>query len=277
MSQHATAHAGAQEITARLNYAVDTGEMLVNEIAAPGGTSRRIVGKYEDRRVRMRDGRAARDQFRLDTHGFVFVDHPTRVTDFYDDDEVRAVYYPELERLILDQTGGRRVHIFDHTRRHSDEGIRAERKVREPATSVHNDYTEWSGPQRVRDILPDEAEELLKRRFAIVQVWRAINTPIEHSPLAMCDARTLGADDLLISERRAPGRIGQTYRITYNPAHEWYWFPGMTRDEALVFKVYDSDAGSPARWTAHSAFDNPTAPAAAPPRESMEARSFVFW
>ncbi len=274
MSDAAILPDAGQTINANLTYAIDTGEKLVNEISETGGTSRRVVGKYQDVPVSMRDGRELRGQFDLHTHGFIFIDQKSQVPDFYDDQAIKDIYYSEMECLILGVTGARRVHIFDHTRRHSDE---AARKVREPATSVHNDYTEWSGPQRLRDILPDEAEELLKRRFAIVQIWRAINTPIEVTPLAMCDARTLDPGDLLISERRAPGRIGQTYRITHNPAHEWFWFPKMTRDEALVFKVYDSDASNQSRWTAHSAFHNPIAPSGAHPRESMEIRSFVFW
>jgi len=102
---------------------------------------------------------------------------------------------------------------------------------------VHNDYTEWSGPQRVRDLLPQEADELLRRRFAIVQVWRPIRHPVETFPLAICDAPSLSDDDLVVSERRYPNRVGQTYAISYNPKHRWYWFPHMRRDEAIVFKV----------------------------------------
>lgn len=264
-------------IAVNLTYAVRGGEAPVNEVAGPGATSRRVAGAYEEHEVMVRNGRASGDSFNLETHGFVFVDHDTQVPDFYDDKAIAGIYYPEMERLILDKTGGRRVHIFDHTLRHSDEATREQRSVREPALSVHNDYTEWSGPQRLRDILPDEAEDLLKNRFAIVQVWRSINTPIESTPLAMCDARSLDVADLITTERRSPGRIGQTYRIAYNPKQEWYWFPRMSRDEALVFKVYDSQADSPSRWTAHSAFQNPSAPAGAPPRESIEIRSFVFW
>ena len=98
---------------------------------------------------------------------------------------------------------------------------------------VHNDYTEWSAPQRVRDILPDEAEELLKRRFAIIQVWRPIRYPVETYPLAMADARTLSPDDMIVSERRAPGRIGQTYAIKYNPAHKWYLVPAHAAGRSL--------------------------------------------
>jgi hypothetical protein len=142
---------------------------------------------------------------------------------------------------------------------------------------VHNDYTEWSGPQRVRDLLPDEAEELLKRRFAIVQVWRPIRLPVESSPLAICDARSVADDDLVISERRYPNRVGQTYAITYNPNHKWFWFPRMRRDEAIVFKVFDSLKDGRARWTAHTAFDDPSSPPNARPRESIEIRTLAFF
>jgi len=92
----------------------------------------------------------------------------------------------------------------------------------------------------------------------------------------MADARTLAPSDMIISERRAPGRIGQTYAIKYNPAHKWYWFPRMRREEALVFKTYDSQRDV-ARWTAHTAFEDPTSPPNARPRESIEIRTFAFF
>src|SRR6202040_3689368 len=122
-----------------------------------------------------------------------------------------------------------------------------------------------------------EAEELLKRRFAIIQVWRPIRHPVETAPLGICDARTLSPDNLVISERRYPDRVGQTYAITYNPAHQWYWFPRMRREEALVFKVYESETDGRARWTAHTAFDDPTSPPHARPRESIEIRTLAFF
>jgi hypothetical protein len=190
---------------------------------------------------------------------------------------VRRVYYSEIEALIKAETGARRVVVFDHTLRTADDAFREAHKIREPVQRVHNDYTEWSGPQRVRDVLPDEADELLRRRFAIVQAWRAIRHPIESFPLAIADATSLAPEDLVISERRYPNRVGQTYAITYNPAHRWYWFPRMTRDEAIVFKVYDSLKDGRARWTAHTAFDDPTSPVNARPRESIEIRTFAFF
>ena len=155
--------------------------------------------------------------------------------------------------------------------------LRQAKKIREVVSRVHNDYTEWSAPQRVRDILPDEAEDLLKRRFAIIQVWRPIRLPVETHPLAMADAQTLSPNDMIVSERRAPGRIGQTYAIKYSPSHKWYWFPRMRREEAYVFKVFDSMKDGRARWTAHTAFEDPTTPPHARPRESIEIRTLAFF
>jgi hypothetical protein len=142
---------------------------------------------------------------------------------------------------------------------------------------VHNDYTEWSAPQRVRDLLPQEADALLARRLAIVQVWRPIRRPVESWPLAIADAQSLSPSDMVVTERRYPDRIGQTSAITYNPAHRWYWFPYMRPDEALVFKVYDSLKDGRARFTAHTAFEDPTAPPHPRPRESIEIRTLAFF
>lgn len=269
--------AAPRNVTAALTYAVDTGVKPVNETMEAGNMARRRTGVCERRKMEIRDGRPLRAAFDLETHGFAFVDHPTAVGDFFDPGQLASVYYPEVERLVRDRTGARRVLVFDHTLRSGDEDVREARKVREPVKSVHNDYTEWSGPQRVRDLLPDEADALLARRFAIVQVWRAIGRPIRSDPLAIADARSLGPADLVAAERRYPDRVGETYQIAWNPAHEWYWFPEMAHGEALVFKVYDSETDGRARFTAHSSFDDPEAPDDAPPRESIEVRTVAFF
>ena len=264
-------------ITADIPYTVDTGEKLVNETFGPNNIRRRSQGTWEKRRMQVEDGRAVVGELDLEKQGFVLVEHKTAMRDFFDAEELKRVYYPEAERLIKQVSGASRVHIFDHTLRSGNEGEREEKLIREPVLSAHNDYTEWSGPQRVRDLMGDEAEALLKRRFAIVQVWRAINKPIETNPLAMADARSVEPGDLLVSERRYPGRVGQTYRLKYNPKHRWFYFPRMTRDEAIVFKVYDSDTGGRARFTAHTSFDDPGTPPGAPPRQSIELRALAFF
>jgi hypothetical protein len=266
-----------ESIQATVNYIVNNGTKLFTYTGEPGSNDRRNGGETDTRQVVMHNGRPIADQLVLDRDGFRFVPHDTKVKDFFDEDEIRQTYYPEMEELIKAESGASRVVVFDHTLRTADDALRESKKIREVVRRAHNDYTEWSGPQRVRDFLPDEADDLLSRRFAIIQVWRPIRHPVETFPLAICDARSVSPDDFAISERIYPNRVGQTYAVTYNPAHQWYWFPRMRRDEALVFKVYDSETDGRARWTAHTAFDDPTSPPNARPRESIEIRTLAFF
>jgi hypothetical protein len=266
-----------QTIEATVNYIVDNGEKLFTYTGGPGSLDVRTGGTPDPRRVTIHNARLEPQPFVLDRDGFRFVRHDTKVADFFDEKEVRSVYYREMEALVKAESGASRVVVFDHTLRTADDDLREQRKIREVVRRVHNDYTEWSGPQRVRDLLPDEAADLLSRRFAIIQVWRPIRHPVESHPLAICDARSISSEDFVISERRYPDRIGQTYAITYNPNHRWYWLPRMRRDEALVFKVYDSLKDGRARWSAHTAFDDPTSPPNARPRESIEIRTLAFF
>ena len=186
------------------------------------------TGTYETRETVIRNGRPLRDTFSLEETGFVFVDHATKTGDFFDPEELASTYYPEVEALIKRLTGAKRVLIFDHTLRSGSEETREERKVREPVTQVHNDYTERSGPRRVRDLLPDEADELLKRRFAIVQVWRAITRPIEshtarHRRRAQPRAgepRRLGAALSGPGGRDLPDFLGPGSQVVLLPAHD---------------------------------------------------------
>jgi len=277
MAQLADQDSFPATMEATVNYLLDTGEMPYTYTGGPGSTEVRSEGKIDPRTVTMHNARLELDRFVLDRDGFCYVRHDTRVKDFFDQEEIHRVYYPEMEALIKAQTGATRVVVFDHTLRTADDAFREQHKIREVVRRVHNDYTEWSGPQRLREVLPDEADGLLARRFAIVQVWRPIRHPVETHPLAICDARTVSADDFVVSERRYPNRIGQTYSVTYNPAHRWYWLPRMRRDEALVFKVYDSLKDGTARWTAHTAFDDPSSPPHARPRESIEIRTMAFF
>ena len=262
--------------TVGIPYTVDNGEILVNESFGPKNIHGRRSGTVELKTMTLLNGRALSERLSLDEQGFVFVEHKTQVKDFFDENQLRTIYYPEIEELIRSQSGASRVVIFDHALRSGDEAEREEKLVRNPVLQAHNDYTEWSGPNRLREILPDEADELLKHRFAIIQVWRAINRPIQSNPLALADARSIAFEDLMVAERRYPHRVGQTYRLKYNPDNRWIYFPEMRRDEAIVFKVYDSDKNR-ARFTAHTSFEDPATPPGAPPRQSIEMRAFAFF
>jgi hypothetical protein len=261
----------------RIRYTAATGEKLVNVTFGPNNIRRRTAGTEEVHDVEIRNGRISSSPFCLDENGFVLVEHSTAIRDFFDQAELKRVYYPEVSELVRGVSAAARVVVFDHTLRSGDEAERQARFIREPLLSAHNDYTEWSGPNRVRELMGDEAEALLKRRFAIIQVWRAINQPVQCNPLAIADSKSVAAEDLLIAERRYPHRIGQTYRLKYSPKHRWFYFPQMRRDEALVFKVFDSETDGRARFTPHTSFDDPSTPLGAPPRQSIEARALAFF
>ena len=266
-----------ETIEAELIYLADTGEKLVTQVADPGGRDQRQGGGNETHRVKIQNGRPLADRFEFEREGFRFLGDKSQVRNFHDEGEIRRVYYPECEALIQKVSGAKRVVVFDHTLRTASDAQRETQKIRDIVSRVHNDYTEWSGPQRVRDVMGEEAETLLRGRFAIIQVWRPINHPVESHPLAICDAQTVRPGTLVVNERHYQDRIGQTFAITYDSEQRWYWFPRMRPDEALVFKVYESLRDGRARWTAHTAFADPSAPPHARPRESIEIRTLAFF
>jgi hypothetical protein len=278
MMQLAATRDSASSIRAKLNYIVDNGVAPVVYVDWPEMERNATPPQYELREVEIRNGRLLRDQFELDIHGFAFVDHDTKVREFADPSERNAVYDQEIANLIKHCSGASEVVVFDHTIRVGDLQTRAAISARAPVKGVHNDYTENSAPKRLRDILGDtEAERRLNQRFAIVQVWRPINRKVLIDPLAICDARSIPEEGFVALQRRYPDRTAEVYHIAYNPRHIWYYFPEMERHEALVFKVFDSDATGRARFTAHTAFEDPNTPAEAWPRESIETRTFAFF
>lgn len=263
----------AKYATARMRFLVDTGVMPVSASVGPTGRIEHR-GEYEVRSVELEDVRG--EATSLDREGFVRVDQPTAVADFYDPSAVAAVYYEEVRALVRAATGARRVEVFDHTLRSADVREQAERVLREPLDVAHNDYTVGSGPERLRLALPDEAGALLARRFAIVQVWRPTHEPVAARPLALCDARSVDAAHLRRAERRHKDRVGYIYHLLADPAQRWCWFPNLRRDEAIVFKVFDSDPRR-ARFTPHASPTLDQTPADAPPRRSIEVRTLAFF
>jgi hypothetical protein len=265
-------------IRARFNYVVPMTSPAVRYIDWPEMEHLAVPPQYELHEMVIRDGRPVRDTFELDTHGFVFADHHTKVKDFADEAERKRVYEPEVQALIRKHSGASEVVVFDHTIRLTDDKSQRVVGARPTVKGVHNDYTERSAPVRLREIVGDaEAERRMQKRWAIIQVWRPIRGAVMIDPLGICDGRSIPQKGFIRVERRYKYRTGEVYHIAHDPNHTWYWFPKMNRNEALVFKVFDSDASKPSRFTAHSAFDDPNTPPDAPPRESIETRTFAFW
>jgi hypothetical protein len=224
------------------------------------------------------DARPMASDISLDREGFAVLRHSSAVQNFWDEEEVRRVYYPEVQRVLAEATGATRVFIFDHTLRRRVRGVadRAPGTPRQPATRVHVDHTAKSGPQRVRDFFGDDAADLLRGRVQVINLWRPIRGPLRDAPLAVCDASSVASVDLVPSDLVYQHRVGETYDVTYNPAHRWFYVPEMQPDEALLLKCYDSATDGRARFAPHTAFEDPTAPADVLPRESIEIRTLVF-
>jgi len=264
-------------VEAPVNYLADLSVKPVTYNPPPGTGLARRDGNYRDFKVRIHDARPIARDLSLDRQAFILTHHDTEMRDFYDQEEVRAKYEAEVEALIKRKTGASMVVVFDHTIRTADRAV--ERGLRTPVRSVHNDYTEKSGPQRVRDLLPpDEAEARLKKRFAEYNVWRNIDHhPVEMSPLGFVDAQSIAPRDLAVCDLVYADRTGEIYQGVYNADHQWQYIPAMTRDEAIVIKCYDSLKDGRARFSLHSAFDDPTTPANARPRQSIEVRTLAFF
>ena len=261
----------------------------------------------------------------IDVHGFELLDRPlgNPDLDFYDHEQVVRDYYPECEAVLRQITGAARVRAFDHNIRSTagNQGgrrIRGGQQVQGPAHIVHGDYTLTSGPQRLRDLAKPpgvndtlrsvlaEGEALLdratvdrvladERRFAIINIWRNIDTePVESQPLALCDGQTVEPDELVVFEIHYRDRIGENYFAKHAPRHGWWWYPAVTRDEALLIKQWDSagglarsggargDAasgkdGAPCTFSFHTAYKDPAAPPDARDRQSIEVRCVLLY
>lgn len=259
----------APVVTATLNYLVQTADKPQRFLYdRPGMTN--WTGIEDARDVGIVDARGQAADFSLENAGFALLTAPSNEHAFADEAAITGAYYAECAAIVARETGACRVEVFDHTLRGPD-------MPRDPVMRVHNDYTEKSAPQRIRDLLPDEADALIARRYAFINVWRPIAHPVVDVPLAFCDARSFTDDDLIMTDLVYQDRLGEIASVRYRPEHRWYFFSRMTPDEVALIKCFDSARDGRARGSFHSAFVDPTAPAGMPTRQSIEIRTIAFF
>lgn len=284
MSAHANARSESRDagwlpfVEASLTFAERTAEKPYAYVSEPPPGVARARGASAPHGVRIANARPITDELDVDVQGFALVPHASAVRDFWDEAQTLALGHPEVAHLVREVTGAARVVVFDHTLRRRVAGAsdRVLDLPRQPASRAHVDQTVRSGPQRVRDIMGAAAEALLERRAAIINVWRPVAHVARDWPLAVADARSVEPDDLIASDLIFPHRRGETYGVAYNPGQRWFYVPDLRPDEVLLLKCWDSDA-SVARFAPHTGFEDPTTPADAPPRESIEFRTIAFF
>lgn len=241
----------------------------------PEGQPERNYGEATHK-VHLTDVRGHESEYNLDKDAFqVFQNVPSATTyeTWNSDEAIQKIYYPEVEKILLDNVpGAHRIIIFDHTIRRQNPNA-----PRQPVNRAHVDQTPRAAEDRVRLHVedPKEADELLKGRYRIINVWRPLNGAVQASPLAFASSDSVDQNDLVGIEHRYPHRTGETMGVKHNPNQNWLYWSGMDNDERLFLKCSDTKEGVAAR-VPHSAFDDPRTPPGAKPRESIEVRALVF-
>ncbi len=271
-------------VEAKLLYLSNKETLATYMASEAGGEIPKHLGEYNQKKVSINNARLICDELTLDQHGFKLITQATEVTNFYNEHQVLNIYESEAKRSIGDTFSKMgesisQIEIFDHTRRTSSDSMRKQLKIREPASIIHNDYTDKSA-LRTREYFfeqnPSARKKLETKRFLIVNVWRSISGTVLESPMALCSANSIASEDVVSVKRVAKNREGELQLAIWNPNHQWFYFPQMTMQEALIFKTFDSALDGRARYTIHTAFEDPSSSNDAPPRESIETRCLVF-
>jgi hypothetical protein len=274
------------DVVASIAYLI-AGEGRAQHLVYPPNCGRAVVRPPLERRsMAIADCRLLSPAATIDNAGFELLHAPSAITDFYNDEEVRSQYYPEVASLLRRVLGALEVVVFDHNQRSAVRAAQGQAGVRMPVDAAHDDYTPNSGPRRASEILRDAGRAGDGgRRLALVNVWRPIIGPVQDVPLAVCDARSVAPADLVSTaihhfgedDLEHPRYSGEIYSVAYNPTHRWYYAKDMQPDEVLLLKNWDSSADGRASYTPHTGFKNPTAPAGSRPRESIEVRTLVIY
>lgn len=264
-------------IDAELSYMQPMAEKPVRYLCEPPPRTPEMNWQFDRRQVRMRNARMVLDQLSLEKQGFVVHRRNPPAIDFDDEQQVRSIYYPEVEQIVRDVTGASSVLVFDHNVRSGSKEERRKRGAFPPARNVHADYTLKSGPQRLRDITGRDFAGSGTEYAQIINVWRPIRHAVEDDALALCDAASIAESDLAATDLKYVDRTGEFYSVTFSPRHRWYYVPRMEPDEIFVFNCFDTRNPSRTNCVPHAAFHDPDAPLNAAPRESIEVRTLAFF
>ena len=296
------AHRGARDNVERVIEELNQIPEAILEFEAALEARRRLeAGTRHSVEMTVRNARLLEDAS-LDGCGFQLERHVSNVTDWDDDRQLADIYYAEIDDLVKRVTGATHTFSNNHLRRQSepDVGGSALAKLmaqsRGPVQSAHNDFTESYGEGIIRTVanggVPHtqtfglteaileagiSAAELRGSRMLVINTWRAVGPePLQRFPLAVVDRRTVPRACLRsnligkIPSGQPRGGIDVCSAL-HDPAHQWYFYPGMTRDEVLLWKGFDS-AEVPAQPPLHSSFEDVNAPADAAERKSVEVR-----
>ncbi|MDG2004833.1 MAG: CmcJ/NvfI family oxidoreductase [Novosphingobium sp.] len=261
------------ELVAGLMFVDPAGGAPMLHLAKPSEPDpERTQGRFAPVDVRLRNARKLKHDMSLDVEGVIVAQQDSAVTDFYDDAQIRAIYYPEIEALVKGLTNAHRVIVFDHTVRGTAAGPRGSVEVELPSEMMHCDLTRRAALEALEQLMPPEEQESLPPgRVLQLNLWRPISGPLATLPLAVCDASSIRAENCVETPLVRPDFTSEFITLTHDSDQRWFYLPAMEVEEVFIFKNYDSDPSMPP-FACHGAFDDPTTPAGARPRESIEVR-----
>lgn len=268
-----------RNVRADIGFLQPTADRAYSYNYEPGDHEPPATATFATHRVVIRNARTEPRRLTLDEHGATLIEHRSGVRNFYDDEQVTELYYPEAAAVIKTATGADRVVVFDHNVRRGQSLTLKTSRYRQgrPVLHAHTDFTEISAVRRLRGHLGADAVDLERHRVMQINLWRPIRAPLRDFPLAICDASSLGPQQLTVVDLIYPDRRGEIHYLTYDPAQRWYYAPDMQVNEAWLIKNYDSATDGTARFAAHSAFDEPSRGVRVDPRESIEVRAFALF
>ncbi|KAF2452476.1 hypothetical protein BDY21DRAFT_359300 [Lineolata rhizophorae] len=205
-----------------------------------------------------------------------------RPEEFDDDERIEQVYLPELHRCLCKALGAKDVTIFDWMLRKRaasfpkrNAGERNEGAV-QPSLSAHIDYTMAELDGRLDKYFGEDREEVTKRRYQVVNIWKPLSGPCRDYPMAYCDPKSVDREkDLLVVDEVFPTVANEVFQVYYNPNHKWYYVPDQLDSEVTIFNAYDSEKGQDVA-VPHCSFDLGEAGSGIP-RQSIEVRAFIFY
>ena len=231
--------------------------------------------KLDKTNVSIEDVRTRKERFNINVNGFMFLDSSCPLLDFLDIQTVKRKYYAWCENIVKEETGASEILAFDHNVRDRELAKKAS-AIKKPVNYVHNDYTEKSAPQRIKDLYGKKSSEYLRKRYCFINVWRPLSGPILDFPLGIIDAQTISRNEFIKTDLKYSDRTGEIYSVQASPSHRWYFLHEMHNDEVLLLKCFDTDSQF-SKYTAHAAFHLPNKPKNAVARRSIEVRTIAFF
>jgi len=269
-------------VSATLNY-VAPGSARNRLYVAKGGHM--TTTRYAPQTVTIGNGRPHAAEFSLDRSGFTLLDHESAVTSFDDPRTLDTSYTAEALELVKRVTGADEAVSLGWVIRRSGPELAG---AQPPAPDVHVDIHPGRAHVRMEAASPRRGEPY--ERAIVTSLWRTFSPPPQDCPLALLDYRSVSDDEgvanllLFVESLPDPGDVpdiedpdaqpaGSVFE--YRPGHRWWYFPSMRADEALLFKLHDTDHS--VAWRApHTSFHDASASGAFP-RQSIELRSIAYF